>query len=166
MTTLPNDPRTPRESETREAGLREMAWRPPTALPDPAPRPGITHRWVRTACMGQSDVVNFSLSQREGWTPVLGSEYPELRILNDHGTRWPDGIEVGGLLLCSAPVALMQKRAEYYAVMTEGQMKSVNDQLEAEEDPRFKTMFRKHESSVSRGFGPVQRTRPTSPSSF
>jgi hypothetical protein len=38
-------------------------------------------------------------------------------------------------------------------------MQSVNDQLQAEEDPRLRTMFRKHESTVSRGFGPPTRAR-------
>jgi len=39
-------------------------------------------------------------------------------------------------------------------------MKSVNDQLDAEEDPRFRTMFRQHETTVSRGFGPIARREP------
>ena len=38
--------------------------------------------------------------------------------------------------------------------MARAQMKSVNDQLESEEDPRMRTMFREHTSTVSRGFGP------------
>jgi hypothetical protein len=160
MTTQPNDPRTPRELETREAESRDAAWIVPSALPDPSQRPGLTHRWVRTSSMGQSDPVNVSQSFREGWTPILASEYPELNIQSDHGTRWPEGVEVGGLLLCSASAAHMRKRREHYRKITQSQMKSVNDQLEAEEDPRLRTMFRQHQTSVSRGFGPnVRRER-------
>jgi hypothetical protein len=104
--------------------------------------------------MGQADPVNVSTALREGWTPVVGTEYPELMILSDHGSRWPESVEVGGLLLCSAPASMMTKRAEYYHGMAAAQMKSVNDQLESEEDPRMRTMFRDHATSVSRGFGP------------
>jgi len=104
--------------------------------------------------MGQPDVVNVAQSFREGWQPVLASEYPEMNILSDHGSRWPDGIEVGGLLLCRAPQAQMRRRTEHFTALSGRQMKSVNDQLEAEQDPRFRTMFRQHSSNVSVGFGP------------
>jgi hypothetical protein len=163
MTSLPDDARASRDEQTREAESREMAWTPPNALPDPHPRPGIVHRWVRTASMGQPDPVNVSQSFREGWTPVLGAEYPELRILSDHGTRWPDGIEVGGLLLCSAPADHILRIREHYRKMARNQMKSVNDQLEAEEDPRLRTMFREHLSLVTRGFGPPARHERSGP---
>lgn len=104
--------------------------------------------------MGQADPVNVSQAFREGWTPVIGAEYPELKILSDHGSRWPESIEVGGLLLCSAPASILTKRADHYRRMAAAQMKSVNDQLESEEDPRMRTMFRDHTSTISRGFGP------------
>lgn len=101
--------------------------------------------------------MNVSNSFREGWTPVQGSEYPELKVLSDPQTRWPDGIEVGGLLLCCAPTSKMQARAAYYSSMTRQQMQSVKDQLEAEEDPRYRTMWREYQQSYSRGSGPRGR---------
>jgi hypothetical protein len=153
----PEDTRTSRDQETRDAGAREQVWIPPNVLPDPHPRPGLVYRWVRTSTMGQADPINVSTSFREGWSPVLGADYPELQILSDYGTRWPDGVEVGGLLLCSAPAALSRQRQEHYRKMTEAQMQSVNDQLEADTDPRFRTMFRSHVTQVTRGFGPVVR---------
>jgi hypothetical protein len=153
----PNDPRASREQETREAEAREQPWTPPSVLPDPKPRPGIAFRWVRTATQGQTDPVNVSQSFREGWQPVMASEHRDLNVLSDHGTRWPEGIEIGGLLLCSAPASQVKRRSDYYQAMTAGQMKSVNDQLDAEQDPRFRTMFRDHRTSVTKGFGPAQR---------
>lgn len=104
--------------------------------------------------MGQADPVNASQAFREGWVPVAGAEYPELKILSDHGSQWPESIVVGGLLLCSAPASEIRRRAEHYRRMAAAQMKSVNDQLESEEDPRMRTMFREHTSHISRGFGP------------
>lgn len=152
-----NDTRASREQTTRDAEAREMPWLPPNALPEPNPRPGVEHRWVRASSMGQADPVNVSRSFREGWSPVAGAEYPELKLMSDHGTRWPEGIEVGGLLLCSAPAARIRMRSEHYSALTARQMQSVNDQLEAEQDPRFRTMFRNHKTDISRGFGPDAR---------
>lgn len=151
------DDRVSREQTTREAESREQPWSPPSILPDPEPRPGIAYRYVRTASQGQMDPVNVSQSFREGWQPVQASEYPELKVLSDFGTRWPDGIEIGGLLLCSAPMAQVKGRMEHFTNLTRRQMQSVNDQLEADQDPRFRTMFRQHETTVTRGFGPVAR---------
>lgn len=156
--------RASREMESREAESREMEWMPPSSLPDPQPRPSIVHRYIRTSAAGQADPVNVSNSFREGWVPVTGSEYPELKVLSDPGSRWPDSIEIGGLLLCSAPASKMAARREHYQRMTKAQIKSVNDQLEAEEDPRLRTMFREHTSTVSRGFGSNERTARFGPS--
>lgn len=160
MTSQPND-RLPRDEQSREAESREKPWLPPNALPDPTERPSLVHRWIRTSAMGQSDPVNVSTAFREGWVAVAATEYPELKILSDQGSRWPESVEVGGLLLCSAPASLIMKRREHYERMARVQMKSVNDQLESEEDPRMRTMFREHNSTVTRGFGPEgeRRTR-------
>lgn len=152
--TSPSSDRLSRDDQSREAEQRETPWLPPNALPDPHERPSLVHRWIRTSAMGQADPVNVSTAFREGWTPVAGVEYPELKILSDHGSRWPESVEVGGLLLCSAPASLITKRGEHYRRMAAAQMKSVNDQLESEEDPRMRTMFRNNSSEVRRGFGP------------
>jgi hypothetical protein len=112
---------------------------------------------VRTSSCGQADPINVANSFREGWVAVKATEYPELNILSDPGSRYPDGIEVGGLLLCSAPASVMKARSEHYAKLAQAQIKSVNDQLEREEDPRFRTMFRQSSQRVTRGFGPNGR---------
>lgn len=154
MSSSSNTPqdRTPREAASREAEARFPTWKPPTALPDPHQRPGLAHRWVRVSIAGQGDPLNVSQSFREGWEPVLAKDYPELDVLPVRDGRWPDGVEVGGLLLCRTSLANMSQRAAYYRQLTQQQMKSVNDQLEAQEDPRLRTMFRQHRSHI--GFGP------------
>jgi hypothetical protein len=100
---------------------------------------------------GEPDPLNVSQSFREGWEPVLAKDYPELDILPVKDGRWPEGVEVGGLLLCRTSLANMSQRAEYYRKLTQQQMKSVNDQLESQEDPRLRTMFRQHRTHT--GFG-------------
>jgi hypothetical protein len=64
-------------------------------------------------------------------------------------------VEVGGLILCAASATAMKARTDYYAELTERQMKAVNDQLDREQDPRLRTMTRSHRTSV--GFGPEAR---------
>ena len=123
MTSQSNDSRLPRDEQSREAESREKPWLPPNALPDPSPRPSMTHRWIRTSAMGQSDPVNVSTAFREGWVPVVSTEYPELKILSDHGSRWPESVEVGGWLLCSAPASLITRRREHYERMARAQMR-------------------------------------------
>lgn len=158
MNDLPPNDRADREHTNREADQRETPWAPPSVLPDPKPRPTLVHRWVRTSAAGQADPINVANSLREGWAPVHAADYSELNILSDLGSRWPESIEVGGLLLCSAPASKMRQRAEHYAAMTKSQIKAVNDQLDREEDPRLRTMFRDHRQSVTvRGFGPGGR---------
>ena len=152
-----NDARTPREQETRERAARPAIWKPPTTLPDPHPRPGLVHRWVRVSTLGTPDPGNVSASLQEGWEPVKAADYPELEFRPDRDSRYPDCVEIGGLLLCAAPVALMKQRAEHYALMTQRQMRAVNDQLDRDGvagDPRIRRIG-SHETTVS--FGPDAR---------
>src|SRR5262249_21716037 len=143
-----NGERTPRELETRERVSRAVFWKPPTTLPDPHPRPGLVHRWVRISTLGQPDPGNVSASFQEGWEPVRAADYPELDFRPDRDSRYPDNVEIGGLLLCAAPVELMRQRADHYAQLTKRQMQAVNDQLDREQDPRLKTMVRSHQTTV------------------
>jgi len=138
--------------------MRVRPWRPPTSLPDPHQRPGLRYRWVRVSAAGTPDPLNVSNSFQEGWSPVRAADYPELEIQPDRNSRYPDGVEVGGLLLCAASTAHMSQRDAYYAEMTQRQVKAVNDQLDREVDPRMRTMVRSHESRV--GFGPEARREP------
>ena len=148
------DNRTPRDQETREHEAR-TAWKPPSTLPDPHPRPGLVHRWVRISTLGQADPGNVSSSFQEGWEPVRAADYPELEFRAERGSRFPDNVEIGGLLLCSCPVKVMQQRTEHYRALTARQMQAVNDQLDREQDPRLMRGFRQHETTV--GFGPDAR---------
>ena len=98
--------RTPRESQTREQSAAKKTWRPASLLPTPEPRDGLEFRYVRTSVVAQSDSKNVSAKFREGWTPVLAKDYPELMVMSDHDSRFPENIEIGGLLLCSKSLAV------------------------------------------------------------
>jgi hypothetical protein len=89
---------------------------------------------------------------------VKFAEYPELQIMTDRDSRFPDSIEVGGLLLCVTPDENVRARNEYYRNQNQDQMQAVNSQLMAEEDPRLRTMYRKASSTTR--FGPDARRDP------
>jgi hypothetical protein len=94
------DERTPRELESRSNEQRTKTWAPPTVLPEPKHQDGFSYRWVRTAAFGKADNTNVSSKFREGWEPVKAKDHPELQMLTDPDSRFPDNVEVGGLLLC------------------------------------------------------------------
>jgi len=144
--------RTPRDSETREQFKRPESWAPPEMLPMPLPRAGWEHRWVRTATMGQDDPMNINRSRRDGWEPVKAAEYPEIMVMSDSNSRYPDSIEVGGLLLCKAPTAFIEKRNAYYRDLTRNAQQAVDSSLMKEEDRRM-PLFKERKSKVTFGTG-------------
>ena len=149
-----NDNRKPRDLETREAGERPQAWSPSSLLPDPKPRPGIRYRWVRTSIMGAADPLNVSRRLREGWDPVRAEDYPELRLMRDRDSRFPEGVEVGGLLLCAISETHVKNRNEHVRKQADDQEKAIASQLLANEDARM-PMFHRRKSTTR--FGPDAR---------
>ena len=147
--------RTPRDLETRAAEMRAPAWKPANSLPDPQPRPGKKFRWVRTSSGGQSDSLNVARRFREGYVAVKAADYPELQLLSDTDSRHPDGVEVGGLLLCATSDEQIKARNDYYRAQTKAQATAVDSQLMSEQDPRMKTVYRKMSSQTR--FGPDAR---------
>lgn len=145
--------RTPRDLSTREHDQRPQAWRPPSILPDPKPEPGYVFRWVRTSMMGQSDPTNVSKQLREGYVPVKASDHPELMLVADKNSRFPDAVEVGGLLLCKAPEEIARQRDAYYSNMAQAQMESVDNNFMRENDPRMPLLKPERQSRVSFGRG-------------
>ena len=131
------DERTPRELESRSNEQRTKTWAPPTVLPEPKHQDGFSYRWVRTAAFGKADNTNVSSKFREGWEPVKAKDHPELQMLTDPDSRFPDNVEVGGLLLCRTASENMQMRAEYYEQQARQQSDSVDQNYMRENDPRM-----------------------------
>ena len=144
--------RTIRELDTREQAERPKQWMPPKLLPDPTPEPGYAFRWIRIAIQGKDDATNYSSKIAEGWEPVKASDHPEIRLFNASAAKFPDSIEVGGLLLCKTPVEFTEKRDAYYRQQAEAQMQSVDNTYMRESDPRM-PMFKERKSTVTFGKG-------------
>jgi hypothetical protein len=144
--------RTPRTEETRDKTARKRTWERPSALPTPEPRDGIMFRWIRTSTLGDTDNRNVSMRFREGYTPVKASDYPELRVMSDRDSQFPDNIEIGGLLLCSIPAEIVEDRSAQMAEKARQQMDSVDRNYLRENDPRM-PMLRPERESRTTNFG-------------
>lgn len=145
--------RTPRAAETREATARTQAWKQQSMLPVPNPRSGVHFRWVRTSSLGNADMTNVSRRFREGYVPVAASEFPELKVMSDVDSRFPENIEVGGLLLCSIPAEQATARIEGQAQQAKAQMDAVDRNYMRESDPRMPVLAPERSSRTSFGKG-------------
>jgi len=146
------DVRAPRELDTREAFSRPETWAPPELLPTPMPEEGYVFRWVRTATLGVDDAMNVNSKRREGFSPVPAEEQPGIAANSDTRSKYKGCIEIGGLLLCKAPVEFMRQRAAYYEAQTRNAQQAVDNSLMKENDPRM-PMFKEGKTKITFGSG-------------
>jgi hypothetical protein len=139
--------RTPRDLESREQEKRYV-YTPASTLPDPAPEPGFTYRWIATAILGQANPTNVSQKLREGWEPVKAVDHPELMLQGDKNGN----VEIGGLMLCKAPTEMVLARKEYYENQARAQRESVDNNFMRNNDARM-PLFADKKTSTSRGGG-------------
>lgn len=150
------DNRNNRDLSTRDKVERPRSWAPPTLLPDPAPEPGYTYRWIRVSTLGQADPRNVSSKIREGWEPVRAADHPEISMyLDNDNARFRDNVVVGGLLLCKTPTEMVDQRNAYYQQQAEAQIRSVDNHFMRENDPRM-PLFSERKTTVSFGRGNQQ----------
>lgn len=146
------DNRLARELENRESAQRKTTWTPPQTLPEPEAQDGWVFRWIRTSIMGQADPSNTSAKFREGWEPVKAEDQPKLMMQADPNSRFKGNIEIGGLLLCKAPVELMKQRDEFYQRQAQAQLQSVDNNFMRLNDERM-PLFSDRKSTTSFGKG-------------
>ena len=141
-----------RELDTRAEMQRPTSWQAPETLPSPNPRPGISHRWVRTSMGGQSDVQNVSSKLREGYEPCKAEDYPEMMMHATTEGRFKGNIEVGGLVLCSIPSEFLVQRDAHFAGINKATMESVDNNFMKDNDPRM-SKFSEKSTKVTFGSG-------------
>jgi hypothetical protein len=139
-----------RELETRETTTRTKSWVRPELLPSPTPEPGFVYHWVRLSTRGTADATNVSSKLREGWEPVRAVDHPEIVLTGVESERFKDNIVMGGLMLCKAPVEMVEERNQYYRDMAKSQMASVNNNFMRENDPRM-PLFNEQSTKVTFG---------------
>jgi hypothetical protein len=144
--------RTPREIETRIAEERPKQWQSPELLPEPDKQAGYEYRWNRVSSLNTADARNISKFLREGWEAVRVEEQPKFKLLIDPNSRFPENIEIGGLLLCKMPTEMLKQRKAYYEGVTQQQADAVDNNLMRQSDARM-PIFKEGKSSTSFGKG-------------
>jgi len=139
-----------REAQNRDQTERPKQWKPPSSLPDPLPRDGWRHRWVRTSILGQTDARNVATRYQDGFEPCKWEDYPEVaRAMLATGPQ-TGNIEIGGLMLCRAPVEMTEQRNAHYIRQARDWMQSVDSSFMRENDPRM-PLFNDRRSEVKFG---------------
>lgn len=151
-----NDPRAPRTVTTRTATSRHEEWKEPSKLPDPDPVDGYVYRWIRTATLGQPDPTNVSSRFREGWVPVPKEEVEHLGLMQDHRTRFPQNMEVGGLLLCKMEKERADARQRHFEKMAQNQVQASDHNFMKQSDPRMPVLKPERSSTTTFGSGRPQ----------
>jgi len=140
-----------RSVDSRESNdLRPKRWTPPQLLPEPEPEDGYAFRWVRLSTLNRDDPINISSKFREGWEPVKASSQPRMKYMNDPNSRFPDGIQIGGLLLCKTPVEFVEQRNAHYLLKSNAFMESVDNNFMRESHPLM-PLFKEKKSKVTFG---------------
>lgn len=157
MANSPRDPRAPRSTDTREATSRSHdSWVEPSNLPDPEPQDGYVFRWIRTATLGQIDPTNISTRFREGWEPAPKEDFEHMGLLKDQKSRFPDNLEVGGLLLCKMPEDRALARKEHFEKKAQQQVQASDHNFMKQSDPRMPVLKPERSNMTTFGTG-----RPT-----
>jgi hypothetical protein len=87
-------------------------------------------------------VVTSRQSSEKVGNPSHSTEQPQFQLLTDPNTRFKDGIEIGGLLLCKTPAEFVDQRRNYYAQQTSAQTEAVDNNLMRQSDPRMPNLQR------------------------
>ena len=95
--------------------------------------------------------MNASQAFREGWEPVVSAEYPELKVMSDRGSDYPDNVVVGGLLLCARPSEIGIEIDEHRQTEVNSQMEAVDRNYFREQDPRMPMLQSERKSRISFG---------------
>ena len=141
-----------RELNTREKVTRKRSWRRPETLPTPEPQDGWGFKWVRVATRGNADPTNVTSKLRQGWEACKASDHPEIELAVVENDRFKDNIVIGGLMLCKAPKELIDERNGHYQEQADSQLRSVDNNLMRESDPRM-PIFNDRRSKVTFGKG-------------
>ena len=136
-----------RDTETRP----DTAWKPPSLLDAPEPRPGYTQRWIATSIQGKETPDNVYKRMREGWEPrkadtVKAQLYPTI----NHG-QWAGSIGIEGMLLCEMPKEKHKSMKNYYQNKSSEANEAIAGELDALGRKTGQRIYQDRASNSSRG---------------
>ena len=140
-----------RNSTRNEQSRPDTAWKPPSLLDAPDPRPGYTQRWIATSIQGKETPDNVYKRMREGWearpaNTVKNQLFPTI----NHG-QWEGCIGIEGMLLCEMPEEKHKQMKSYYNNKSSEQNESLSGDLNALENRTGQKIYQERKSSVSGG---------------
>ena len=140
-----------RENIRAEEGRPDTAWKPPSLLDAPSPRPGYVQRWIATSIQGKETPDNVYKRMRAGWNPrpadtVKDKRYPTI----NHG-QWAGSIGIEGMILCEMTEEKHKSMKAYYNGKNESQNESISNDLDALGRTGGMAIQQNRQSSTSRG---------------
>ena len=145
-----------RVSETRENVRAEevrpdTAWKPPSLLDAPTPRPGYVQRWIATSIQGKETPDNVYKRMRAGWEARPASTVKDKRYPTINHGQWAGCIGFEGMVLCEMPDEKHKSMKEFYSGKNEGQNESIASDLDALGRTGGMAIHQNRQSSTSRG---------------
>jgi hypothetical protein len=106
------------------------AWKPPSRLDAPPPRPGYRNRWGRFRAGNDEDAEHFDELLEEGWRPVKRSRVRRVHELtaSTHG-KYGQYYVKRGLILMEIPEGLEIQRARYFNKQQKDMNRGVDQNL-------------------------------------
>ena len=145
-----------RANETRNS-MRDVqarpdtAWKPPSLLDAPKPRPGYVQRWIATSIQGKETPDNVYKRMREGWEPrKADTAKDQLFPTINHG-QWAGSIGIEGMLLCEMPKEKHRAMKNYYQNKSSEANESIAGDLDALGRKTGQTIYQDRSSNSSRG---------------
>ena len=140
-----------RTSTRNEQSRPDTAWKPPSLLDAPTPRPGYTQRWIATSIQGKETPDNVYKRMREGWEPrkadtVKDQLYPTI----NHG-QWAGSIGIEGMLLCEMPKEKHKAMKSYYQNKSSEANEAIPGELDALGRKTGQRIYQDRASNSSRG---------------
>ena len=145
-----------RANETRNS-MRDVqsrpdtAWKPPSLLDAPKPRPGYVQRWIATSIQGKETPDNVYKRMPEGREPrKADTAKDQLFPTINHG-QWAGSIGIEGMLLCEMPKEKHRAMKNYYQNKSSEANESIAGDLDALGRKTGQTIYQDRSSNSSRG---------------
>ena len=145
-----------RANETRssmrdEQSRPDTAWKPPSLLDAPEPRPGHTQRWIATSIQGRDTPDNVYKRMREGWEPRKADTVKDKLFPTINHGQWAGSIGIEGMLLCEMPVEKHRQMKDYYHSRSLEANESIAGDLDALGRKTGQPIYQERKSTSSRG---------------
>ena len=140
-----------RNSMRNEQSRPDTAWKPPSLLDAPEPRPGYTQRWIATSIQGKETPDNVYKRMREGWEPRKADTVKEKLFPTINHGQWAGSIGIEGMLLCEMPVEKHRQMKDYYHSRSLEANESIAGDLDALGRKTGQPIYQERKSTSSRG---------------